>query len=125
MKKPILSRREFARRSAAAMALVAFPNVIPATVLGAEGRPGANSRINIAMIGTGNQGTNDLRNFLNDERIQIVAVCDSNRESAAYWDGGVAGREPAKRIIESFYAQKSPTGGYKGCDTYSDFREVL
>lgn len=125
MKKPVLSRREFARRSAAAMALVAFPNVIPASVLGAEGRPGANSRINIAMIGTGNQGTNDLRNFLNDERIQIVAVCDTNRESAGYWDGGIAGREPAKRIIESFYAQKSPTGGYKGCDTYSDFREVL
>jgi predicted dehydrogenase len=125
MKKPIFSRREFARRSAAAIALVAFPNVIPASVLGAEGRPGANSRINIAMIGTGNQGTNDMRNFLSDERIQIVAVCDPNRESAGYWDGGVAGREPAKRIVESFYAKKSPTGAYKGCDTYSDFREVL
>ncbi|HUS34911.1 MAG TPA: gfo/Idh/MocA family oxidoreductase, partial [Verrucomicrobiae bacterium] len=77
MKKTILSRREFARRSAAAMAAVAFPNVIPASVLGAEGRPGANSRINVAMIGVGNQGTNDLRNFLNDERVQVVAVCDT------------------------------------------------
>ncbi len=124
MKKPILSRREFARRSAAAMALVAFPNVIPASVLGAEGRPGANSRINIAMIGTGNQGTNDLRDFLRDERVQIIAACDTNKESAGYWDGAVAGREPAKRIIEAEYA-KQTARAYKGCDTHRDFREVL
>src|SRR3954463_7595111 len=89
MKKQVISRREFARRAAAAAALVAFPNVISTSVFG------ANSRINLAMIGCGNQGTNDLRNFLTDDRLQIVAVCDVNKESAGYWDGAVAGREPA------------------------------
>ena len=44
------------------------------------------------MIGTGNQGFNDIRSFLGDERVQIVAVCDVNRESAGYWDGKVGGR---------------------------------
>ena len=125
MKKTILTRREFARRSAAAMAAVAFPNIIPASVLGAEGRPGANSRINVAIIGVGNQGINDLRNFLNDERVQVVAVCDPNTESAGYWDGGVAGRMPAKRIVEEHYAKKLPSGVYNACVTYADFREVL
>lgn len=119
------SRREFGRRSAAALAVVAFPNIIPASVLGAEGRPGANSRINIASIGVGNQGTNDLRSMIPDGRVQFVAVCDTNRESAGYWDGAVAGRDPAKRIVEAHYAKATPSGAYKGCDTYSDFRELL
>ncbi len=115
----LLTRREFARRTAAAAALVAFPNVISSRVFG------ANERIAVAFIGVGNQGTNDLRSMIGDERVQIVGVCDTNRESAGYWDGGVAGREPAKKLVEGHYAKKSPTGGYKGCATFSDFREVL
>src|ERR1044071_1812017 len=88
------SRRAFAQRAAAAtFGAIAFPNIVSATALEAEGRPGANSRINIGLIGTGNQGTNDLRSMIPDERVQIVAVCDVNKESAGYWDGAVAGRE--------------------------------
>src|SRR5436190_1809661 len=60
-----------------------------------------------------------------DEPVQIVAVCDVNRESAGYWNGAVAGREPAKRLIEEHYAKKTTAGSYKGCDTYIDFRELL
>lgn len=101
------------------MALVAFPNVISSRVFG------ANDRIAMAYIGVGNQGTNDLRNMIQDERVQIVGVCDANRESAGYWDGAVAGREPAKRIVEEHYGKKNAGGSYKGCETFGDFREVL
>ena len=78
----------------------------------------------MAIIGTGNQGTNDLRGFLTDERVQIVAVCDVNRESPGYWDGAVAGREPAKRHRRGSLRPTETGRQYKGCDAYVDFREV-
>jgi myo-inositol 2-dehydrogenase/D-chiro-inositol 1-dehydrogenase len=77
---------------------------VPSSVLGADGKVAPSNRILLAIIGTGNQGFNDLRSFLGDERVQIVAVCDVNRESAGYWDGKIGGREPARRLIESHYA---------------------
>ncbi len=77
------------------------------------------------MIGTGNQGFNDLRSFLRDERVQIVAVCDVNRESPGYWNGKVGGREPAKRLVEEHYQKQQESASYKGCDAVVDFREVI
>lgn len=37
--------------------------------------------------------------------VQVVAVCDVNTESAGYWSNGVAGREPAKRLVEQKYTE--------------------
>ena len=62
----------------------------------------------MAVIGTGNQGFNDINSFLRDERVQIVAVCDVNRESTGYWEGKLGGREPARRLVEEYYAQEPP-----------------
>lgn len=103
---------------------MAFPDIVPSSVLGA-GRPTPGGRITLGIIGTGNQGTNDLKNHLNDDRVQVVAICDVNRESAGYWNGGIAGRDPAKKIVEQFYGSKATSGTYKGCDTYEDFRVLL
>ena len=36
-----------------------------------------------------------------------------------------SGREPAKQAVEEYYAQKAPSGSYKGCDAYIDFRDLL
>ena len=115
------SRRGFLQ----AVAGVAFPMVVPATALGLGPRPAPSNRVAVAVIGTGNQGFNDLRSFLEDERVQIVAVCDVNRGSPGYWDGKVGGREPAKRLVEEFYAKKRPSGTYRGCAALVDFRELL
>ncbi len=121
-----LSRRELIRKAAAlSVGIAGFPTIVPASALGRGGRIAPSNRITMGFIGTGNQGTNDLRVFLGDERVQVVAVCDVNRESAGYWDGAVAGREPAKRLIEESYAADKASGTYKGCATYSDFREML
>jgi predicted dehydrogenase len=81
--------------------------------------------VTLGVIGTGNQGFNDLSSFLRDERVQVLVVCDVNRESAGYWEGKVGGREPAKRLVEKRYAEKKPSGIYKGCDSCVDFRDVL
>src|SRR5690606_36957250 len=95
-----LTRRGFIKRTAAITAAATLPTIIPARALGRENAVAANERVAVAIIGTGNQGLNDIRSFLGDRRVQIVAVCDVNRESPGYWNGGIAGRDPAKRLIE-------------------------
>jgi predicted dehydrogenase len=119
------SRRSFLRVSLAASSAYAFPTIIPASALGRNGRVAPSDRVTLGIIGTGNQGFNDIRSFLRDERVQIVAVCDVNRESAGYWEGKVGGREPAKRLVEEHYAKDKESGNYHGCTAHVDFREVL
>lgn len=125
-KPPSPSRRHFLRRSAqVAAAGFAFPTVVPGSSLGLSGAIAPSNRIALGVIGTGNQGFNDIRSFLKDDRVQIVAVCDVNRESNGYWGGKVGGREPARRLVEEHYAKDKPSGSYRGCDALADFREVL
>jgi len=120
------SRRGFLRTSLQGMATgLAFPTIVPASVMGLGGRVAPSNRVTLAVIGTGNQGFNDIGSFLSDERVQIVAVCDVNRESAGYWDDKVGGRDPAKRKVEQHYATHKPSGTYRGCDACVDFRELL
>jgi predicted dehydrogenase len=38
---------------------------------------------------------------------------------------GMGGREPAKRLVEAYYGSRTPSGSYKGCGVYADFRELL
>jgi predicted dehydrogenase len=40
---------------------------------------------------------------------------------------GMGGREPAKRLVEAYYASRkgSSSGAYKGCTAYADYRELL
>lgn len=119
------TRRQFFRTSAASVGALGVPTIIPASALGRQDKPAPGKRITVGVIGTGNMGLGDLRGFLADERVQVVAVCDVNTESAGYWAGGVAGREPARRLVEEKYAADKKSGAYKGCDAYADFRDVI
>ena len=38
---------------------------------------------------------------------------------------GVAGREPAQKVVEGYYATQQRSGQYHGCAAYTDFRELL
>jgi len=38
---------------------------------------------------------------------------------------GVAGREPAQKIVEGYYGTKQKSGQYSGCAAFVDFRELL
>lgn len=101
------------------------PAFVPAAALGLQNNVAASRRISLAVIGTGNQGMGDMKNFLRDERVQVVAVCDVNRQTPGYWDGAIAGREPARNWVEWHYARQKRSGIYKGCTAYEDYRDVL
>ena len=120
------SRRLFLRNSlGATAALCSFPQILPSSVLGREGTVAPSNRIAVGIIGTGNQGTNDMRQFLRDERVQVVAVCDVNRKGPGYWNGAIAGRDPAREIVEAHYAKGTDSGNWKGCGSHRDFRDLL
>ena len=115
-----LSRRQFLTAAAAACAA---PMVLPSSVFGVSA---PSNRINVAMIGTGNQGVQDMRAFLVEPDTQVVAVCDVNRGSNGYKSADqFLGREPAQKIVNDHYAQNARSGAYRGCDAHVDFREVM
>jgi predicted dehydrogenase len=125
-RQPQATRREFIRQTAAASAgALSAPWIISASSLGQDKKPAPSKRITIGAIGSGNMGMGDIRGLLGDPRVQVVAVCDVNRESAGYWQGAVAGREPGRRLVEQHYAADKKSGKYKGCDVYGDFRELI
>lgn len=74
-----------------------FPLVLAASTLGRAGATAPGSRVRLACIGVGGQGTANLRAFLTDERVQVVAVCDADARhlEAA---GALAKLGPADRL---------------------------
>ena len=118
-----MSRREFLGTTAAAAAFT----IVPRRVLGGPGHVPPSERINLAMIGVGGQGTYDMTQFLNLPEVQVVAVCDVNKECdySKFYFGGLKGREPARQLVDKFYAEQSGNGTYKGCAAYVDFYEML
>ena len=68
-----VSRREILRRGTAVASALAWPWIVPSSVFGARA---PSNRIQVACIGTGNQGTGILRRFINNDDVQILAVCD-------------------------------------------------
>lgn len=38
---------------------------------------------------------------------------------------GMGGREPARRLVESYYEKRQASGRYHGCQAYRDYRELL
>ena len=73
------SRRSFFRRaSSAAAAGIALPYFVPAGVLAAPGRPGANDRVILGFIGTGGRARQLMDHVPAGGR--IVAICDCYRQ---------------------------------------------
>jgi len=94
-----LDRREFMKKAAlgTAAAGIGFP------ALGKAAQTAASDRVRVGVIGTGQQGRGDLREFARQPDAEIVAVCDvykPNLELGLKDSGGKA-------------------------QTYSDFRQVL
>ncbi len=104
------NRRDFLKRSVAVAAgAVILPQIIPSTALGMGGKLPPSDRIVMGAIGTGSQGTSNLRDFLNRvKEVQFVAVCDVDSKHA----------DNAKRRIDE-------TNKNTDCRTYGDYRELL
>ncbi|WP_291988908.1 Gfo/Idh/MocA family oxidoreductase [Luteitalea sp.] len=108
-----MQRREFLQSAGLIAAGAAVPTILPSRVFG---RQAPSERITLAFIGTGRQAqTMNIPEFMAVPGVQVVAVCDVDS-----WR-----LDRAKTLVESTYATKAPSGTYKGCATYRDFREVL
>lgn len=77
MKRESMNRRGFLHaagvRAAAAMSL---PYLISSHVLGAPGRPGANEKVNVGIIGLGGRSRALTRTCNEVPQIRLVSVCD-------------------------------------------------
>jgi predicted dehydrogenase len=105
------SRREFVRVSLAGTAgALAFPTIVPSTVLGADA---PSNKIHVAQIGCGREADSwDIPEILKCDVARMVAVCDL--------DSIRLGK--AKQRVERFYAGKAAGLEVR---TYGDYREVL
>ena len=141
-----MNRREFLGTAAASAA--AF-TIVPRHVLGGPGYTAPSDKITFALVGCGTQGLMEMLDMLEMPEIRMVAVCDPNRDSTDYveWGkdsirGGIAewlgkpgwresaggcpgGRDVGREIVELYYSANKPSGGFKGCASYTDFRELL
>jgi predicted dehydrogenase len=124
-----IARRRFLKLNAAAAGLA----IVPRHVLGGPGQTPPSAKTTLAGIGMGGQGLQNIAALQEFPEIQVVAVCDVNRESGGYlswnWSQGkeqrLGGREPARRAVDEYYGQQQRSGKYRGCRAYCDFRELL
>ena len=87
-----ISRRDFMKASAAAAAIT----IIPRHVLGGEGKPSANDKLNLVGIGVGGMGGNNLAAC---EAEAIVALCDVD---AAGYGAKTVAKYPKAKVYKDF-----------------------
>ncbi len=108
-RKKTFNRRRFLKNTAGLVAgTIAFPYIVPSSALGKAGTVAPSNRITMATIGAGSMGTGDMNAFVNNDGVQLVAVCDVD----------TGHRRNAKRIVDEKY-------GNKDCREYLDFRQLL
>lgn len=92
----------------AALGAVVLPTIIPSSALGMNGSVPPSDRIVMGSVGTGSQGTSNMKNFLKFKQVQYVALCDV--------DSNHLGN--ARDVVNKVY-------GNNDCRTYEDYRELL
>jgi hypothetical protein len=141
-----INRREFLGSAAAAS--VAF-TVVPRQVLGGPGFIAPSDKLTLGYIGCGTQGLREMTELIKNPALQIVAVCDPNKFTTDYVDwslngvrddirealgdnswgegftGIPGGRDIGQELVQKYYGKTVPSGTYKGCKSYEDFRELL
>jgi hypothetical protein len=100
-----LTRRRFLGSAAAA---AVGPYFLTSSALGAGARPAASNRITMGAIGIGGMGSGDLNGFLGITDVQVLAVCDVDKDHS----------DKAKQRVDTRYANTD-------CKAYTDFREVI
>jgi len=99
-----ITRRKFLKNSGLiASGSIVLPMIVPSCAFG------ANDRITVGMIGTGDHGTNwNLAAYLKLDDCRVIAVCDVDASRA----------RNAKAITDEKYRNRD-------CIVYNDFRELL
>ncbi|SFG77858.1 Predicted dehydrogenase [Algoriphagus hitonicola] len=147
MSKPDhLNRRDFL---ASAATFAASFTIVPSTVIAGLGKIPPSDQLTVANIGCGTQGLREMGGLLTNPKVRVVAVCDVNKFSSDYFDwspygirdgiretlgdeswgegkpGIPGGRDIGQEYVEKFYANNKPSGKYKGCASYEDYRELF
>jgi predicted dehydrogenase len=126
-----MNRRQFLKRTAVSGATMFAPVIIPARVLGRNGSVAPSDRITLASIGLGGQGTQNMRAFISQPDVQLVALCDVNKGSDDYdmlyqFPGSSqAGLMPALQRAEQFHQEMAKPFKRDDVSLYHDFRELL
>jgi predicted dehydrogenase len=144
--KQNMNRRELL--GSAAVSSIAFA-VVPRHVLGGRRYVAPSDKVTVANIGCGTQGLREMPGMLENPDVQVVAVCDPNKFTTNYidwssngirngirntlndqtWGAGYkgipGGRDIGREYVEKYYSKNMPSGKYKGCNSYEDFRELL
>lgn len=104
-----VTRRNLLQATAgAALGAVGFPCIVRSTALGGSGAVAPSERITLGCVGTGPQGTYDMRNFLSQKDCRVAAICDLKAPA----------REATKKLVDEHYASTD-------CATYTDYRELI
>lgn len=104
------SRRGFLKRTLAGSAALAFPSVIPSSVLGADA---PSKKLHILQIGCGRIARSlDLPGFMRHDAARITAVCDLDSIRL----------EDTKRFVEAYYAKKDVS---LDVAAFGDYRKAL
>jgi predicted dehydrogenase len=85
----------------------AAPWVVPAGVLGAEGKTPPSGKVTLGVLGVGSQGQFDMRAMLNHDDVRVCAICDVNKRNL----------ETAQRIVAEAY-------GKPDAKLLADFRDL-
>ena len=107
------SRRSFLKNSTVGTAgALILPTILPSSVFG---NSAPSNRINVAVIGCGRQSVGpNIPQFLASPHAQVVGVCDLDGWRLA---------NAVKQVNDAYAKQKG--FAYKGCNGYSDYREVM
>ena len=124
--------------------------ILPRHVLAGSGMVAPSDKVTVAYIGVGTQGMRELLDMLAIPEIQVISVCDPNKNATGYrdwsamgllndirrtlgqpdWRQGSEGTIPAgldvgRDVVDTYYAKQRGADHFDGCSAYSDFRELL
>ena len=116
------TRRTFLKRSLTASAF-AF-TIVPRHVLGGPRFVPPSEKVNVALVGAGGQGRENLKSLFALPDVQVIAVADPAESFSLedFYYKGQGGRGPTKAWIEKTYSEKTPNFS---CAAYEDFRHLL
>ncbi|MDO4586228.1 MAG: Gfo/Idh/MocA family oxidoreductase [Planctomycetia bacterium] len=112
-KRNQITRRQFL--AATASASIASPLLLTGSTLGKDGSLPPSNRITIGVFGVGNRGSDSIRAMAPLPDHQILAIAEARQ------DRGLR----AQNVVHQMYADRTNQSGYKACELYSDFRDVL
>ena len=109
-----MKRRKFINRTTlGTAAIIGFPTIVPAHVLGKDA---PSNKINIGQIGCGRIARDhDMPDTMKFDESRLMAVCDLDSKRL----------EDAKVFVNEFYKKKTGKDNFVDVKMYGDYREML